>query len=100
MQFKMKQEKVHELEQNFHAKVKRLSVFPIRKKKIYEDEAGEGSPILGKISKKRPEINHATGFKKKKKAKKINKIKTKPRQQQQKTVLWTLRRNRKKFRKF
>ena len=72
MQFKMKQEKVHELEQNFQAKVKRLAVFPIWKKKIYEDEAGEGSPILGKISKKGSEINHATGFtKQKKKQKKI-----------------------------
>ena len=69
MQFKMKQGKVHELEQNFQAKVKRLSVFPIWKKTIYEDEAGEGSPILGKISKKGPDKNHATGFKKKKKKK-------------------------------
>ena len=33
MQFKMKQEKVHELEQNVQAKVKRLSIFPIWKKK-------------------------------------------------------------------
>ena len=71
MQFKIKQEKVHKLEQNFQAKVKRLTVFPIWKKKIYEDEAEEGSPILGKISKKGPDKNHATGFKKKKKKAKI-----------------------------
>ena len=32
MQFKMKQEKVHELEQKFKAKVKRLTVFQIWKK--------------------------------------------------------------------
>ena len=35
MEFKMKQAKVHELEQNFQAKVERLTVFPIWKKKKY-----------------------------------------------------------------
>ena len=66
----MKHEKFHDLEQNSQAKIEGLTAFPIWKKKIYEDEAGEGSPILGKISKKGPEINHATGFEKQKKKQK------------------------------
>ena len=33
MEFKMRQEKVHEIEQNFQTKVERLTVFPIWKKK-------------------------------------------------------------------
>ena len=35
MEFKMKHEKVHELEQNFQAKVEKLTIFPIWKKEIY-----------------------------------------------------------------
>ena len=35
MEFKMKHEKVHELEQNFQAQVEKLTLFTILKKKIY-----------------------------------------------------------------
>ena len=62
MEVKIRQEKVHELEQNFQAKVERL-------KKIYEDEAGEGLLTLEQISNNSGEIDHPSGFKKTKKLK-------------------------------
>ena len=36
----------------------------MEKKKVYEDQAGEGSPTLADISNKSREINRATGFEK------------------------------------
>ena len=62
MEFKMRQEKVHELKQNFQAKLERL-------KKIYEDEAGEGLLTLKEISNNSREIDRPSGFKKTKKMK-------------------------------
>ena len=35
-----------------------------KKKKMYEDEAGESSPALGEISNNSREIDRASGFKK------------------------------------
>ena len=58
MEFKVRQEKVHELEQNFQAKVERI-------KKIYEDEAGEGLLTLEEISNNSQEIDRPSGLKKK-----------------------------------
>ena len=62
MEFKMRQEKVHELEQNFQAKVERI-------KKIYEDEAGEGLLTLEEISNNSQEIDRPSGLQKNKKIK-------------------------------
>ena len=66
----MRQEKVHELKQNFQAKLERL-------KKIYEDEAGEGLLTLEEISNNSREIDRPSGFKKTKKMK-ITKKKSSP----------------------
>ena len=87
MHFKMKQEKVHELEEKCQAKVKRLTVFPIWKKISTKMKQGKVHQLREKFQRK---VEKSTMLPALKNQKKKNKIKTKPKQQQQKKQFYEL----------
>ena len=78
MQFKMKHEKVHELEQKFQAKVKRLNVFPIWKKISTKMKQEKVHQLQEKFQTKVEKSTMLQAFEKQKKK---QSIKTKPKQQ-------------------